>query len=90
MGIRPIRPDDRAEWLRLLTSLYPHHPESEHIPGVEAFFSHISGSGLHLPAEVFVYERADGGLGGFLELSVRNYAEGCEGPDRRHTSKAGL
>jgi aminoglycoside 6'-N-acetyltransferase I len=32
-----------------------------------------------LPAEVFVAELADGGLVGFLELSVRNYAEGCTG-----------
>ena len=31
------------------------------------------------PAAVFVHERPAGRLGGFLELSVRCYAEGCTG-----------
>jgi aminoglycoside 6'-N-acetyltransferase I len=78
MTVRHLEAGDRAEWLRLLAGLYPHHPESDHIPSVDAF---IAGS-IHdelLPAAVFVAERRDGGLCGFLELSVRNYAEGCTG-----------
>lgn len=79
MHIRPIRPDDRAEWLRLLLGLYPGQPESDHVPGMDAF---LAGEPLPelLPSEVFVCERSGGGLAGFLELSVRRYAEGCDGP----------
>lgn len=79
MHVRLVKPEDRAEWLRLLLGLYPHHPEPEHAPVVDAFFAGSPHPEL-LPAAVFVCERPDGGLGGFLELSVRNYAEGCTGP----------
>ena len=79
MRIRSVKAEDRAEWLRLLAGLYPHHPGSEHIPSIDAFFSGATHEEL-LPAEVFVCERSSGGLCGFLELSVRNYAEGCSGP----------
>jgi aminoglycoside 6'-N-acetyltransferase I len=80
MRVRPVQACDRGEWLRLLGGLYPHHPESEHIPSVNAFFAGSAHDGL-LPTVVFVCERAPGGgLAGFLELSVRNYAEGCAGP----------
>jgi len=79
MRIRSIQSSDRAEWLRLLGGLYPHHPESEHIQSVDAF---LAGTPHHelLPTEVFACQRSGGGLAGFLELSVRNYAEGCSGP----------
>lgn len=79
MRIRSVRPGDRSEWLRLLLSLYPHHLESEHAPAVDAFLT----GGIHrdlLPAAVFVCEHPRGGLCGFVELSVRSYAEGCSGP----------
>jgi aminoglycoside 6'-N-acetyltransferase I len=79
MRIRSIEPGDRVEWLRLLTGLHPHHPESEHVPSVDAFFASSRHDEL-LPAAVFACERPDGRLAGFLELSVRNYAEGCSGP----------
>jgi aminoglycoside 6'-N-acetyltransferase I len=49
-----------------------------HDPVVDAFFGGVTCEEL-LPSEVFVCERGTGGLAGFLELSVRNYAEGCEG-----------
>ena len=83
MRIRSIHLHDRAEWLRLLLGLYPHHPESEHIPSVDAFLSGTPHDEL-VAAEVFVCERpaiqGQPRLAGFLELSVRNYAEGCSGP----------
>lgn len=77
--VRSIQLADRAEWLRLLKGLYPHHPASEHIPSIDALLAGVAGDEL-LPTEVFVCERPSGGLAGFLELSVRNYAEGCSGP----------
>jgi aminoglycoside 6'-N-acetyltransferase I len=79
MRIRSIQPSDRVEWLRLLHGLYPDQPDTDHVPSVDAFLAGASHREL-LPTGVFVYERQDGGLGGFLELSVRNYAEGCSGP----------
>ena len=79
MRIREIQLQDRAEWLRLLSNLYAGSAETDHAPSVDAFLDG-SGSRSLLPSAVFVAERADSGLCGFLELSVRNYAEGCTGP----------
>lgn len=78
MTIRPIAPKDRSEWLRLLSGLHPELPESAHVPSIDAYFSGSSIDEL-VPSAVFVAERPDGHLGGFLELSIRNYAEGCSG-----------
>ena len=79
MRTRYAQAADRAEWLRMLRALYPHHPEAEHTPAVDAFL-HAESTPFLLPSAVFVCERPEGGLAGFLELSIRNYAEGCTGP----------
>lgn len=76
--IRPIMASDRAEWLRMLQALHPELSEGDHIPSIDAFLSGTHIAEL-IPAAVFVAERNDGSLGGFLELSVRTYAEGCTG-----------
>jgi aminoglycoside 6'-N-acetyltransferase I len=78
MDIRLVQLTDRAEWLRLLAGLYPEHPEVEHVPVVDAFLHGQAHPDL-LPSAVFVCQEAAGRLSGFLELSVRNYAEGCTG-----------
>ena len=78
MRIREIQTQDRAEWLRLLLELYAGSDESDHIPIVDAFLNGSSSDWL-LPSAVFVCEHESTGLCGFLELSVRNYAEGCIG-----------
>lgn len=78
MRIRLIAPGDRSEWLRLLLGLHPELAEADHVPSIYAYFAGESIDEL-IPSAVFVAERADGRLGGFLELSVRNYAEGCSG-----------
>lgn len=78
MKIRLIASTDRTEWLRLLKGLHPELPEAEHVPSIDAYLS--GGSiGELIPSAVFVAERQNGRLGGFLELSVRNYAECCTG-----------
>lgn len=78
MYIRPLDHSDRSEWLRLLEALYPDTDPGDHVPYVNAF---IAGTPHHelLPAAVFVCERIAGGLCGFIEVSIRNYAEGCSG-----------
>lgn len=79
MPIRSVLPADRDEWLRLRTALWPHAPETEHLAEVDGF---LAGHPYGRPvlAAVFVSEAPDGGLNGLLELSVREYAEGCAGP----------
>jgi aminoglycoside 6'-N-acetyltransferase I len=78
MKIRLLASTDRSEWLRLLSGLHPELPEADHVPSIDAY---LSGSSIEelIPSAVFVAERQDGRLAGFLELSVRNYAEGCSG-----------
>jgi aminoglycoside 6'-N-acetyltransferase I len=78
MKIRLIVPTDRSEWLRLLNGLHPELSAAEHVPSIDAYLSggHIDEL---IPSAVFVAEREDGRLAGFLELTVRNYAEGCRG-----------
>jgi aminoglycoside 6'-N-acetyltransferase I len=78
MQIRPITSSDRAEWLRMLQGLHPELPVAEHEPSIDAYFTGADITELS-PSAVFVAEREDARLGGFLELSVRNYAEGCRG-----------
>lgn len=77
-SIRLITPKDRSEWLRLLLGLHPELREADHVPSIDAY---LSGSSIDelIPSAVFVAERPSGRLGGLLELSVRNYSEGCLG-----------
>lgn len=69
--IRQAGADDPAEWLRMRRALWPETTPEEH----EAEMAEI----LAQPGDevVFVVARAGGGLGGFLEVSLRRYAEGC-------------
>jgi len=78
MNIRTVTSADRSEWLRLLLALYPDTTDADHVPAIDAYFKGES-TGELLPAVVFVADRGDGRLGGVLELSVRDYAEGCTG-----------
>ncbi len=62
----------------MLLGLYPGSREADHLPSMDAWLEGRAAGEL-LPEAVFAIERADGRLGGFLELSVRDYAEGCSG-----------
>jgi aminoglycoside 6'-N-acetyltransferase I len=70
MPIRPVRPTDRAEWLRMRLQLWGGTAE-EHTQDLDAYFSSPQDG------VTFVVERPAGGLCGFVEVSLRNYAEGC-------------
>src|SRR5512141_242756 len=70
MNIRLATAGDMDEWLRMRLLLWPEN----------------AGEDLHTEMEVmlgdpltpvFVLERPQGGLGGFLEAGTRKYAEGC-------------
>ena len=75
MNIRKAELKDKEEWARMRNALWTESSQ-ENLDGVEKFFS---GEVTDV-VEVFVLERDSAKLGGFIELNVRNYAEGSEQP----------
>jgi aminoglycoside 6'-N-acetyltransferase I len=71
MPIRPVQPPDHAEWLRMRRTLWGGAAE-EHTPDMDAYFA-TPQRGI-----TFVVESTGGGLCGFIEVSLRSYAEGCQ------------
>ena len=72
MRIRMVDRADAAEWLRMRSALWP---ADDHDVDIEQYFLSPDPP---LPAIVFVAERPDGALAGFVEVGLRAYAEGCE------------
>ena len=69
--IRRATQADKPEWLRMRQTLWPDHTAEE--------FTMQSEEILNDPMQpVFVVQRPDDKLGGFLEAGTRKYAEGCE------------
>jgi aminoglycoside 6'-N-acetyltransferase I len=62
---------DRPEWLRMQSLLWPDEDPQQMRQEAEQ----ILADPLR---PVFVVERAEGGLGGFLEAGTRKYVDGCE------------
>jgi aminoglycoside 6'-N-acetyltransferase I len=71
--IRPVTDQDTAVWLSLRSSLWPTTSEAEHRAEMAAFFAHTARE----PQAVLVAEEAQNHIVGFVELSIRPYAEGC-------------
>jgi aminoglycoside 6'-N-acetyltransferase I len=71
MHIRPVEPTDRAEWLRRRVQLWGGTAE-EHAPDIDAYFA-APQHGI-----TFVVESTGGRLCGFIEVSLRTYAERCQ------------
>jgi len=72
MEIRPVTRADRDEWLRMRTRLYPGSAPEE----IDEWLDSDEGT-LLVGVAVFVADRGDGRLAGFVEIGLRNYAEGC-------------
>lgn len=72
MIIRRVDPADEKEWLRLRVALWPDASLEEHRREMAPFLRDAQETA------VFVVERPDGRLGGFLEAGARSYAEGCD------------
>jgi aminoglycoside 6'-N-acetyltransferase I len=73
--IRRVTEDDRDEWARMRAALYPPHSPDE----IDQWFEHTDDGGTPLVGvAVFVADRGDGRLAGFVEVGARSYAEGCE------------
>src|SRR6185437_15726228 len=71
MKIRPDDDGDWTEWLRLSVALFPEYSAAILAPGMEEFRRRPD-------SEVFVAERADGRLAGFVQVAARPYADGCD------------
>jgi len=68
IGVREVRPEDKAAWRDMRAALYGEDPSL--LGEVEGYFA-----GDPMIARAFIAE--DGQPLGFIELSLRNYAEGC-------------
>ncbi|HWG32741.1 MAG TPA: GNAT family N-acetyltransferase [Gemmatimonadaceae bacterium] len=71
MKTRPYRDTDWLEWLRLSRALFPHHSDEDLATGMHELRARAD-------AEVFVIERPDGSLAGYVEVGARPYADGCD------------
>lgn len=71
MRIRKVIPTDRIEWGRMRHALYK-GSKNELLAQIDQFFVGQS----HNIVDVFILERDNGYPGGFIELNIRNYAEG--------------
>jgi len=69
--VRPVRDTDRAEWLRMRQAFWGGPVEMHRAEMAEQMARPDQ-------LQVLVAAREEGGLGGFLEASIRRYAEGCE------------
>jgi aminoglycoside 6'-N-acetyltransferase I len=72
MTIRPVRETDAALWARMREELWPSET-GEHAREIERYF----GGYRREPLEVLLACGEQGQALGFIELSIRAYAEGC-------------
>lgn len=72
LEVRRATAADRDEWRRMRTSLWPLEA-SDHDDEIEAYLRAPDDAG----AAAFVALRAEEGLAGFVELRLRDFAEGC-------------
>lgn len=70
MNVRPYRESDWAEWLRMELALFPEAGTDE-----ESWMRQLL---MRTDAAVFVAERDDGSVCGFVEAGTRPYADGCD------------
>ena len=70
MKTRVYRDADWSDWLRLSRALFPEYSAEELAAGMR---EHRARS----DAEVFVAEREDASVAGFVEVGSRPYADGC-------------
>lgn len=71
--VRPVTPADAAAWLRMRCELWPDDTEAQHRAEIERYFT----GQLREPLAVLLAVDAAGNALGFVELSIRAYAEDC-------------
>jgi aminoglycoside 6'-N-acetyltransferase I len=75
MRIRAANKSDLEEWLGMRTELWPESSGAHSIEIAEYF----AGKSIDI-VETFVAENERGELAGFIELNIRNFAEGSRSP----------
>ncbi|MCG7948889.1 MAG: GNAT family N-acetyltransferase [Candidatus Thiodiazotropha taylori] len=71
MIIRPVEASDLADWISMRSQLWPKDQDQHPIELAEYF----AGESIDI-VEAFVIEITDRELAGFIELNIRNFAEG--------------
>ncbi len=71
MFVRGYRDADWGEWLRMSLALFPTETEASLTTGMRDFRARRD-------AAVFVVDRGDDRLAGFVEAGTRAYADGCD------------
>lgn len=71
--VRPARPADAPAWLRMRDALWPEYEDQWHASEIEQFFA----GKLSMPLAVLLAVDDSGAAFGFVELSIRPYAEDC-------------
>ena len=74
VAVRMAKPGDVGVWLKLRQALWPESSEAEHCEEIDRFFA---GESSRSPWAVLLAEDDHGRILGFVELSLRPYAEGC-------------
>jgi aminoglycoside 6'-N-acetyltransferase I len=69
MLITGLRAEDRSEWLRMRRALWPDCSEEMHA-------LEMAQQGSRSDEAVFVFRRTNGGLGAFVEVSIRDRVDG--------------
>lgn len=70
--VRALEPHDRPDWVRMRRALWPGHDPAE-----LADDAMLDSVACGPRVAVFVAERPGGGLCGFAEVSLRDFASGC-------------
>jgi aminoglycoside 6'-N-acetyltransferase I len=70
---RAFQDADWDEWLRMSEALFPDAGADDLASGMQQFRQRGRDD-----AEVFVVDRGDGRLAGFVEVGTRPYADGCD------------
>ena len=71
MKVRSVTENDKPDWIRMRTALWPEAP-GDHPPEIDEFFRRNAKN-----EATFVAEMSDGSVCGFVEAATRPYAEGC-------------
>jgi len=75
--IRPARASDLDQLAALCEALWPKSTAREHAEELRLILGGEAARVLTMPLAIFVAERTDGLLIGFLEVDLRSHADGC-------------
>ena len=75
MIIRAVQLRDLPQWSLMRTQLWP-ATEDGHVAELQEYFAGVSTDIV----EAFVLDGGEGELAGFLEMNIRNFAEGSRSP----------